>query len=43
MCAWYGCREETYARFIERDVLKTINNDVILAHFQQMNNKLFSL
>ncbi|KAL6509622.1 hypothetical protein OROGR_022932 [Orobanche gracilis] len=31
--------------FIERNVLKTISNDVILAHFQEMNGKcrLFSL
>ena len=29
--------------FIERDVLGTINNDVILAHFQKMGNRRFSL
>ena len=29
--------------FIERDVLGTINNDVILAHFQKMDNRRFSL
>lgn len=29
--------------FIERDVLGTINNDVILAHFQKMGSRRFSL
>ncbi|XP_058739937.1 uncharacterized protein LOC131612140 [Vicia villosa] len=29
--------------FIEKDVLGTINNDVILAHFQEMNDRRFSL
>jgi predicted transcriptional regulator len=29
--------------YIERDVLLTINNDVILAHFQQMDRRRFSL
>jgi len=29
--------------YIERDVLKTISNDVILAHFQQIENRTFSL
>ena len=29
--------------YIERDVLRTINNDIILVHFQQMKNILFSL
>jgi len=29
--------------YIERDVLKTISNDVILAHFQQMKNRELSL
>ena len=29
--------------FIERDVLGTISNDVILAHFQQMDERRFSL
>jgi len=29
--------------FIERDVLWTINNGVILAHFQKIGNRRFSL
>ena len=29
--------------FIERDVLGTINNDVILAHFQKMDSRRFLL
>ena len=29
--------------YIERDVLRTISNDIILVHFQQMKNRLFSL
>jgi len=29
--------------YIERDVLRTISNDVILVHFQQIENKEFSL
>jgi len=29
--------------YIERDVLLTINNDVILTHFQQMDRRRFSL
>jgi len=29
--------------YIERDVLRTISNDIILVHFQQMKNILFSL
>lgn len=29
--------------FIERDVLFTISTDVILAHFQQMDGRRFSL
>ncbi|PNX86157.1 HAT family dimerization domain containing protein [Trifolium pratense] len=37
---WLKDRLVTY---IERDVLRTIGNDVILAHFQQMADKLFSL
>jgi len=37
---WLNDRLVTY---IERDVLKTISNDVILTHFQQMNNRVFSL
>ncbi|CAL5205254.1 unnamed protein product [Lathyrus oleraceus] len=28
--------------FIKRDVLEKINNDVILTHFQKMNNRQFS-
>ena len=35
---WLNDRLVTY---IERDVLITISNDVILAHFQQMENKAF--
>jgi hypothetical protein len=44
---WMHCiciciREETKTHFIEKDIiLKIVNNDVILAHLQQMNNKLF--
>jgi hypothetical protein len=37
---WLNDRLVTY---IERDVLLTINNDVILAHFQQMDRRRFSL
>ena len=29
--------------FIERDVLRTISNDVILDHFQQMHSRRFTL
>ena len=29
--------------YIERDVLKTISNDVFLAHFQQIENRAFFL
>jgi len=29
--------------YIERDVLRTIINDIILVYFQQMENILFSL
>jgi len=29
--------------YIERDVFLTINNDVILAHFQQMDKRRYSL
>jgi hypothetical protein len=29
--------------YIERNVLKTVSNDVVLAHFQQMDTRLFSL
>lgn len=29
--------------YIERDVFKTISNDVILTHFQQMKNRAFFL
>jgi hypothetical protein len=28
---------------IERDVLATIDNDIILAHFQKIDNRRFSL
>jgi len=35
--------ESSLVIYIERDVLRTISNDVILVHFQQMKNKLFSL
>jgi hypothetical protein len=44
---WMHCiciciREEIKTHFIEKDIiLKIVNNDVILAHLQQMNNKLF--
>jgi len=37
---WLNDRLVTY---IEIDVLKTISNDVILTHFQQMENRTFSL
>jgi len=37
---WLHDRLVTY---IERDVLLTISNDVILAHFQQMDGRWFSL
>jgi hypothetical protein len=37
---WLNDRLVTY---IERDVLLTINNDVILDHFQQMDRRRFSL
>jgi hypothetical protein len=37
---WLNDRLVTY---IERDVLKTISNDVILAHFQQLENRAFAL
>jgi len=37
---WLNDRLVTY---IERDVLLTIRNYVILAHFQQMNMRRFSL
>jgi hypothetical protein len=37
---WLNNRLVTY---IERDVLLTINNDVILAHFQQMDRRRYSL
>jgi len=29
--------------YIQRDVLRTISNDIILTHFQQIENILFSL
>jgi hypothetical protein len=29
--------------FIERDILETIENDIILAHFQETNRRRFSL
>jgi hypothetical protein len=29
--------------FIGRDVLETISNDIILVHFQEMNDRQFSL
>jgi hypothetical protein len=44
---WMHCiciciREEIKTHFIEKDIIfKIVNNDVILAHLQQMNNKLF--
>jgi len=37
---WLNDRLVTY---IEKDVLLTINNDVILAHFQQMDMRRFLL
>jgi hypothetical protein len=37
---WLNDRLVTY---IERDVLLTISNDVVLAHFQQMDRRRFSL
>ena len=37
---WLNGRLVTY---IERDVLRTISYDVILAHFQQMENRVFIL
>ena len=37
---WLNDRLVTY---IERDVLLTINNVVILAHFQQLDRRRFSL
>jgi len=37
---WLNDRLVTY---IEKDVLLTINNDVVLAHFQQMDRRRFSL
>jgi hypothetical protein len=35
--------DSSLVTYIERDVLRTINNDIILVHFQQMENRLFSL
>jgi len=32
-----------FLTYIDRDVLLTISNDVILAHFQQMYMRRFSL
>lgn len=37
------CLNDRLVTYIERDVLETISNDVILAHFQQMENRAFSL
>jgi len=35
--------DSSLVTYIERDVLRTISNDIILVHFQQMKNRLFSL
>jgi hypothetical protein len=37
---WLNDRLITY---IERDVLKPVSNEVLLAHFQQMEDRAFSL
>jgi hypothetical protein len=37
---WLNDRLVTY---IERDVLKPVSNDVLLAHFQQMEDRAFCL
>jgi hypothetical protein len=37
---WLNDRLVTY---IERDVLKPVSNEVLLAHFQQMEDRAFSL
>ncbi|KAG5010507.1 hypothetical protein JHK87_019022 [Glycine soja] len=39
----YQWLNDRLVTFIERDILETINNDVILAHFQKMSNRRFSL
>ena len=33
----------SFITYIDRDVLRTISNDIILVHSQQMRNILFSL
>jgi len=35
--------DSSLVTYIKRDVLRKINNDIILVHFQQMENRLFSL
>ena len=39
----YQWLNDRLVTFIERDILETINNYVILAHFQKMGNRRFSL
>jgi len=35
--------DSSLVTYIERDVVRTISNDIILVHFQQKENILFSL
>jgi len=35
--------DSSLVTYIEREVLKTISLDIILVHFQQIENRLFSL